>query len=125
MRKFLLDTNCFIAASRDDSEAASLETFVQRAAPGLYLSTVVAAELGAGTKGVRDLRKLEDNVLAPYAKRGRMVTPSATAWETLSRTLAWSARNDGLVLRTTPNSFVRYPARLLLPRAGGDSDFQQ
>jgi predicted nucleic acid-binding protein len=106
MRKFVLDTNCFIAASRDNQEAASLETFVQMAAPGLYLSTVVAAELRAGTKGVRDLRKLEDNVLGPYAKRGRVVTPSATAWETLGRTLAWLARNEGMVLRTTPKSFI-------------------
>jgi predicted nucleic acid-binding protein len=76
------------------------------AAPGLYLSSVVAAELRAGAKGVRDLRKLEDIFLRPYAKRGRAVTPSATAWETLGRTLAWLARNEGLVLRTTPKSFI-------------------
>ena len=49
MRKFVLDTNCFIAASRNDNDADLLETFVQAAAPGLHLSTVVAAELRAGT----------------------------------------------------------------------------
>jgi predicted nucleic acid-binding protein len=106
MRRFVLDTNCFIAASRNDKEAASLETFVQMAAPWLYLSTVVAAELRAGTTDVHELRKLENAVLKPYAKRGRVITPSAAAWETLGRTLAWLVKNEGIVLRTTPKSFV-------------------
>jgi len=106
MRKFVLDTNCFINASRNNEEAASLETFVQAAAPWLYLSTVVAAELRAGTKSPRELRKLEAVVLAPYVKRGRLVTPSAAAWETLGRTLAWLVQKDGIVLRATPKSFI-------------------
>jgi predicted nucleic acid-binding protein len=83
-----------------------MEKFVHMAAPWLYLSTVVAAELRAGTKRAGDLRKLENAVLKPYAKRGRVVTPSAAAWETLGRTLSWLVRNEGMVLRTTPKSFV-------------------
>jgi predicted nucleic acid-binding protein len=101
-----LDTNCFIGASRSDEEAASMETFVQMAAPRLYLSSVVAAELRAGTKSVRDLRKLEKDVLKPYIKRGRIVTPSSAAWEALGRTLAWLVKNEGLALRATPKSFI-------------------
>ena len=46
--KFVLDTNCFVDASRGDDEAAALAEFCAWAAPGLYLSTVVAAELNAG-----------------------------------------------------------------------------
>lgn len=83
-----------------------METFVQMAAPWLYLSSVVAAELRAGTKSARDLNKLEGAILKPYAKRGRVVTPSAAAWEMLGRTLAWLVRNEGIVLRTTPKSFI-------------------
>lgn len=106
MRKFVLDTNCFISASRSHEEAAALEAFVQTAVPGLYLSTVVAAELRAGTTRVRDLRKLETAVLKPYYKRGRIITPSAAAWEALGRTLAWLVKNEGITLRTTPRSFI-------------------
>ena len=106
MRKFVLDTNCFIAASRSDEDAASLETFIQSAAPRLYLSTVVAAELRAGTTRVRHLRKLENAVLKPYYKRGRIINPSAAAWEALGKTLAWLVKNEGITLRTTPRSFI-------------------
>ena len=106
MRKFVLDTNCFIAASKSDKDAASLETFVQMAAPGLYLSTVVAAELRAGTTHGRDLRKLENAVLKPYYKRSRIINPSAAAWEALGKTLAWLVKNEGVTLHATPRSFI-------------------
>ena len=106
MRKFVLDTNCFIAASRSDEDAASLQTFVQTAAPGLYLSTVVAGELRAGTTRGSDLRKLEKTVLKPYYKRGRVINPSGAAWEAMGETLAWLVTNEGITLRTTPKSFI-------------------
>ena len=106
MRKFVLDANCFIAASRSDDEAALLEMFVQRAASRLYLSTVVAAELRAGTNRIGDLRKLEKVVLKPYYKRGRVINPSAAAWDALGKTLAWLVKNEGLILRMTPRSFI-------------------
>ena len=106
MTKFILDTNCFIAAARSDEAAASLEAFVQVAAPGLYLSTIVAAELTAGIKSAGDLRKLEKDVLKPYKKRGRIVTPSPASWEALGRTLVWLVKHEGMALRTTPKSFV-------------------
>ena len=38
-RKFVLDTNCFIDASRTEAEANALSEFCAWAAPGLYLST--------------------------------------------------------------------------------------
>jgi predicted nucleic acid-binding protein len=106
VRKFVLDTNCFIAASRSEADAALLETFVQTAAPGLYLCTVVAAELRAGTSRGSDLRKLEKAVLKPYYKRRRVINPSAAAWEALGKTLAWLVTNEGITLRTTPKSFI-------------------
>jgi len=91
VRKFVLDANCFIAASRSDENAALLEIFVQRAAPRLYLSTVVAAELRAGMTRIGDLRKLEKAVLKPYYNRGRVINPSAAAWEALGKLLpGWS-----------------------------------
>ena len=70
-RKFVLDTNCFIDASRTADEAVAFAEFCARAAPGLYLSAVVAAELRAGAGSASDRRTLERQVLSPYLRRRR------------------------------------------------------
>lgn len=106
VRKFVLDTSCFVDASRTDTSAAELADFCARAAPGLYLSTVVAAELRAGTANVVERRVLERDVLAPYLRRGRLVNPSPAAWEALGTTLAALVERGGLVLQKTPRSFL-------------------
>jgi predicted nucleic acid-binding protein len=105
-RKFVLDTNCFVDASRTETDANAFAEFCARAAPGLYLSTVVAAELRAGAGSAKDRRTLERAVLAPYIRRGRLLTPSAAAWEALGTTLAALVEDDGLVLRDVRRSFV-------------------
>ncbi len=105
-RKFVLDTNCFIDASRTNEDVAALAEFCAWAAPGLYLSTVVAAELRAGAGSARDRRTLERQVLSPYLRRGRMLNPSPAAWETLGTTLAELVEEEGLVLRDVRRSFV-------------------
>jgi predicted nucleic acid-binding protein len=105
-RKFVLDTNCFVDASRRDDEAAAFAEFCARAAPGLYLSTVVAAELRAGAGSAKDRRTLERHVLSPYLRRGRVLNPSPAAWDALGTTLAALVEEDGLVLREVRRSFV-------------------
>jgi predicted nucleic acid-binding protein len=105
-RKFVLDTNCFVDASRTDDEAAAFAEFCARAAPGLYLSTVVAAELRAGAGGARNRRTLERQVLSPYFRRGRVLNPSPAAWDALGTTLAALVEQDGLVLREIRRSLV-------------------
>ncbi len=105
-RKFVLDTNCFVDASRTADDAARFAEFCARAAPGLYLSTVVAAELRAGTERARDRRTLEHQVLSPYLRRGRVLNPSPAAWDALGTTLARLVEQDGLVLREVRRSFV-------------------
>jgi len=105
-RTFVLDTNCFVDASRTDAEAAAFAEFCAWAAPRLYLSTVVAAELRAGAGSARDRRTLGRQVLAPYVRRGRLANPSPAAWEALGTTLATLVEDDGLVLRDVRRSFV-------------------
>jgi predicted nucleic acid-binding protein len=105
-RKLVLDTNCFIDASRSDAANASFDAFCAQAAPRLHLSSVVAAELRAGAIDPSELKQLEEHVLRPYFRRGRIVTPSAAAWEALGTALAILVREDGLQLKTTPRSFV-------------------
>jgi predicted nucleic acid-binding protein len=106
LRKFLLDTNCFVDAARTDPDAAQFAEFCAWAAPRLYLSTVVAAELRAGAGSADDRRTLERRVLSPYVRRGRMVNPSPAAWDALGTTLNTLIEQDGLVLRDVRRSFI-------------------
>jgi predicted nucleic acid-binding protein len=104
LRKYVLDTNCFIDATHDAAVRAALETFSLAAAPGLHLSAVVAAELRAGAG--RSRSTLERQVLEPYVRRGRVLTPSRDSWEILGTILSALAEREGLVLAHTPRSFV-------------------
>ena len=105
-RKFVLDTNCFIDASRSNAAATALAEFSAWAAPGLYLSTVVTAELRAGVASAKDRRTLERHILSPYVRRGRLVNPTPAAWDALGTTLSTLVGQDGLVLRDVRRSFV-------------------
>jgi predicted nucleic acid-binding protein len=105
-RKFVLDTNCFVDASRSEGAAAALAEFSTWAAPGLYLSTVVAAELRAGAGSAKDRRAVERQVLSPYIRRRRLLNPSPAAWESLGTTLAALVDREGLALRDVRRSFV-------------------
>jgi predicted nucleic acid-binding protein len=106
VRKYLLDSNCYIDASRDPGALAALQEFVARAAPGLHVSAVVAAELRAGARSVRDRRIIEQRLLGPFARHERILTPSAAAWDALGRTLATLRDREGLALAQVPRSFA-------------------
>lgn len=106
LRKFVLDTNCFIDASRTDAGADAFAEFCARDAPRLYLSTVVAAELRAGARNATERRILDRRVLSPYARRRRLVNPSAAAWEALGTTLGRLVEDEGLVLADVRKSFI-------------------
>src|SRR6266496_2043424 len=103
-RKFVLDTNCFVDASRTDAGGAAFAEFCVRAAPGLFLSTVVAAELRAGAESGNDRRTLDRQVLSPYVRRGRLLNPSPAAWQHLGTTLSALVEDEGLVLRDVRRS---------------------
>ena len=106
MRKYVLDTNCYIDASHDPAALAALQEFAGRAAPGLYLSSIVAAELRGGARSARDRKVLEDRVLGPFARRDRLLTPSAAAWDALGRTIAALRDREGLQRSQVPRSFA-------------------
>lgn len=106
VRKYVLDTNCYIDASRDPRAHQVLEAFVSWAAPGLYVSSVVAAELRAGARSARDRRTIEDRLLGPFARHERVITPSAAAWDALGRTLAFLRESDGLQRAQTNRGFA-------------------
>lgn len=95
-RKYVLDTNLFIRAFREEAANAQLQRFHQLFAPFEYLNAVVAQELRAGARAASTRRQLERRVLDVYARRGRVVTPSTQVWHDSGDLLAALARLEGL-----------------------------
>jgi predicted nucleic acid-binding protein len=106
VRKYVLDTNCYIDASRDREALAALTRFASWSAPGLFLSSVVAAELRAGARSAQDRKGLEKDVLGPFVRRGRVLTPSASGWDALGLTLSVLREEEGLHLSRVQRGFA-------------------
>ena len=106
MPKYVLDSNCYIDAARNSDQRAALAHFVAWAAPQLYLSAVVGAELRAGTRSSRDRAPLERLVLEPFVRRGRVITPSRAAWDALGLALGTLAEREGLELQIVGRAFA-------------------
>lgn len=78
-RRYALDTNLYIDAARDPAQRAALAGFSEAFAPWLYLSGVVAQELRAGVRPSEE-RRLEREVLGPFARRDRVFAPGYAEW---------------------------------------------
>ena len=85
---FSLDTNVLVDALRQPSELDRLKAFLSWALPSTVLSSVVAAELTAGARTDKTRRLLDDALLAPFERRGRILPPSASAWRRTGGVLA-------------------------------------
>ena len=77
---YTLDTNVLVHALRQPPELDRLKTFLSWALPSTVLSSIVAAELTAGARTEKARRLLDDALLAPFERRGRILAPSAAAW---------------------------------------------
>jgi predicted nucleic acid-binding protein len=104
-RRYVLDTNLFIRASRDPDANAELQRFHQVFAPFEFLSAVVAQELRAGARSLPVRRLLERHVLHPFVRRDRVVTPSARAWHESGDLLADLAAEEGLEVSRVSKAF--------------------
>ncbi len=87
---YTLDTNVLVDALRQSHELDRLKAFLSWALPATVLSSIVAAELAAGARTDRARRVLDDAVLAPFDRRGRIVAPSVAAWRRTGALLARS-----------------------------------
>lgn len=106
MKKYALDSNCYIDASRSTPALEALARFVAWAAPGLYVSSVVAAEVRAGARSPKERGVLDARLLGPFVARGRVLVPSAQAWDALAQTLGALRDAEGLQLTTVSRSFA-------------------
>ena len=85
---YTLDTNVFVDALRQPTELDRLKAFLSWALPSTVLSSIVAAELTAGARTDRARRVLDDAVLAPFERRGRLLAPSVAAWRSTGALIA-------------------------------------
>ena len=121
---YTLDTNVLIDALRP-ADMLPLKEFLEWALPHTALSSVVASELLAGARTESARRLVERDLLGAFERRGRILAPSAAAWEktglVLGRAatasigaswqndllLAHTAREFGWTLITRDKDFVR------------------
>ena len=106
MRRYVLDANCYLDASRNKAAWTALANFTTGAAPRLNLSSVVAAELRVGARSALDRARLDKLILGPFVRRGRILTPSAAAWDALGLTLASLREREGLELARVGRAFA-------------------
>jgi len=80
VRKYVLDTNLYIAALRSKEASARLLSFEDEALPRIHFHAVVAQELLAGAVSVARRRALYGAYIRPFDRRRRLITPTFRAW---------------------------------------------
>lgn len=131
-RKYVLDTQLFIDAFRDQTANEALQRFHRAFAPFEYLSVVVAQELRAGVGRLQDRKALERHVLSVFERSGRTFAPSASAWHRSGDLLSDMARKEGLEIARVSKSFANDVLLALSCREAGcvlvtenERDFQR
>jgi len=87
-RLFALDTHLYIDAQRTDDGAAALESFLAARTAFVTLSAVVAQELRTGARKPGVVDWVEQEILGPYERRGRLIVPTYWAWKEAGRILS-------------------------------------
>lgn len=81
MRRYVLDTNLYIRADRDGRWAEELDRFTAAFLPSISLHAVVAQEMLAGAVDRRRERLIQESLIEPFEKRGRVITPRFGTWK--------------------------------------------
>lgn len=88
MAGWVIDSNLYIRALRSVEDALALQRFTARFLPSILFHAVVAQELLAGAVDRRRAHEIHENLIAPFERRNRVVTPSFDAWKTAGRIMA-------------------------------------
>lgn len=105
---YTLDTNVVVDALRQVEELDRLKAFLSWGLPSTVLSSIVGAELAAGARTDRARRVLDDAVLAPFDRRGRLLAPSTVAWRKAG---ALIARGGGAAITASRQNDVLLAAQ--------------
>ncbi len=105
MARYVLDTNVYIDANRHAPEGEELEQFVVAPGGSIYLSAVVVQELLAAVGPASATTRLQTDVIQPYERAGRILTPSYACFKRAGQALASMIR-AGLTLSKLERGFV-------------------
>lgn len=103
MTKYVLDTTLFVRAKRDRSWAEELAAFYRAFLPVTFLHAIVVQELLLGAVDPRRGRALYADYVAPFERRGRILTPSYASWRRSGEVVAALGHRR----RLSPGGFSR------------------
>jgi predicted nucleic acid-binding protein len=106
MARYTLDANLYISADRDAEWAAGMARFVSAFLPFIYLHAVVAQEVIAGAIDSRRERLIQDEIIGPFERRGRIITPTFGAWKQAGRIISRLVRRKLIAPGGFSRSFV-------------------
>jgi predicted nucleic acid-binding protein len=106
VKKFVLDTNLYVRAFRSQDGAKELERYFAEFTPNTYVSSIVMHELHVGASTTAKARQIQEDLLGPLTRAGRVITPSHSAWEQAGSAFAVMARSEARELRSVPKSLV-------------------
>lgn len=110
MKRFVLDTNLYIAADRDPARAEELERFVTAFLPSITLHSVIVQELLAGAIDERREKLVLESLIEPFERRDRLITPTYATWKTagliMARLVQRKLLSPGGSKRSFPNDCV-------------------
>lgn len=86
--RYILDTNLYIRATRDNEQNRALAAFLLAFTPQIYLHSVVAFELLAGATNPALQKRTHEAFIEPFERRSRIITPSHEAWKRAANVLA-------------------------------------
>ena len=103
MARYVLDTNLYIRADRDAAWAEGMTQFVSAFLPFIHLHAVVAQEVIAGAIDSRREKLIQDEIVGPFERRGRIVAPTFAAWKQAGLVIAHLVQKKLI----TPGGFGR------------------
>jgi predicted nucleic acid-binding protein len=103
--KYVLDSNIYISATRDDAWNDELEAFMWSSTPFVYLHSVVAGELLTGAVSPDLERRTYSEFIAPLEETDRVITPAHGAWKRAGSIIATLIRTKRLRADGVPKSF--------------------
>ena len=103
---YLIDTNVYIRAMRDEAFALQLAEFEQASLPRLWVSAVVAFEIAVGSGDEQRARQVERRLLAPFRDRSRVLVPGARTWAAAARIDRAIRRMRGYADRLRDRAFL-------------------
>jgi predicted nucleic acid-binding protein len=110
MKRFVLDSNLYIEGIRESSRAGALAEFTLAVLPQIVLHAVVVQELLAGAVSEAARSKVYRDLVGPFERRGRILTPTYHSWrrsgEIVSALVERGILSVGGIARSFPNDAV-------------------